>query len=99
MTDHAKRTINAKLILKDIQAGVDESEIKRKYKLTDKGYQSVFQKLSAMGLLKESDHHFGCPRQSKNLSGPNVKSLLPGGVPRVARLKPEFTKNARTAVL
>lgn len=65
MSDPTKRTINAKLILKDIQAGVDESEIKQKYKLTHKGYQSVFQKLSAMGLLKESDPHFGAstPKQ------------------------------------
>jgi len=55
MADPPKRTISAKLILKDILGGMDESEIKRKFKLSDKGYRSVLQKLSAMGLLKEPD--------------------------------------------
>ncbi len=73
MTDPPKRTINAKLILRDIQAGVDESEIKQKYKLTDKGYQSVFQKLYAMGLLKESDHHFGLSTPKQEPKRPELE--------------------------
>ncbi len=59
MSDPPKRTINARLILKDIQSGLDESEIKRKFQLSDNGYQSVIQKLSALGLLKESGPHSG----------------------------------------
>lgn len=70
MSDSLKKTINAKLILKDIQTGMDEEEIKRKYRLTDKGFQSVFQKLSAMGLLMNADNNLGLstPRQNQRLA-------------------------------
>jgi hypothetical protein len=54
MSNSGKK-INAKSILSDIQTGMDEEEIKRKYALTDQGYQSVIEKLSARGLLKGDD--------------------------------------------
>jgi len=74
MSDPPKRTINAKLILKDIQDGMDESEIKRKFKLSDKGYQSVVQKLSAIGLLKKQDPYSSVPppSQKPKLTQPEV---------------------------
>jgi hypothetical protein len=74
MSDPPKRTISAKLILNDIQAGMDESEVKRKFKLSDKGYQSVIQKLSEMGLLKAHDLHSGvsAPEQVPKLTQPEV---------------------------
>jgi hypothetical protein len=64
MPDAPKRTINAKLIVEDIQAGVDESEIKRRFNLSDKGYQSVLQKLSEKGLLTKSGSHSPTPGPS-----------------------------------
>jgi hypothetical protein len=74
MSDPSKRTINAKLILQDIQAGMDESEIKQKFKLSDKGYQSVIQKLSAMALSKKEDPYSSVPnpRQEPKLTQPEV---------------------------
>jgi hypothetical protein len=42
----AKRTINAKEILADIKAGMDNAALMEKYHLTDKSLQSVFKKLT-----------------------------------------------------
>jgi len=61
MPDPPKRTINAKLILQDIQAGMDEAEIKSKYRLSDKGYWTVIQKLSAIGAPKEPEPPTAAP--------------------------------------
>lgn len=54
MTDTQKKTIDAKEILKDIRSGADESQIKRKFGLSDKGYLSVMAKLREKGLLKNT---------------------------------------------
>ncbi len=62
MADQPKRTVSAKLILKDIHAGMDESAIKRKFGLSDRSYQSVLRKLSEMGLLKEQVLHSNPPK-------------------------------------
>ena len=74
MADPPKRTISARLILQDINAGMGESEIKRKYQLSERGYQSVLQKLSAMGLLKEHDTRSGAPtsRQEPRSGAPEA---------------------------
>ncbi len=53
MSDPPKRKINAKLILEAIQDGVDESEIQRRFELSDKAYRSVLRKLTEMGLLAQ----------------------------------------------
>ena len=42
----AKRTINAKEILADIKAGMDNAALMEKYHLNDKSLQSVFKKLT-----------------------------------------------------
>jgi hypothetical protein len=51
----AKRTINAKGILADIKAGMDDSILMARYQLSDKGLQSLFKKLADAGLLKQGD--------------------------------------------
>lgn len=52
MTDTQKKTIDAKAILADIRSGADESQIKMKFGLSDKGYRSVMTKLAEKGLLE-----------------------------------------------
>ena len=50
----AKKTINAKEILADIKAGMDNAALMEKYQLSEKGLQSLFKKLTDAGVLKRS---------------------------------------------
>jgi PAS domain S-box-containing protein len=51
----AKRTIKAGLLVKDIRAGMTDSELMEKYKLSVKGLQSLFQESLYSGVLRISD--------------------------------------------
>jgi len=70
-----KRTINAKLILQDIRSGLGESQIKEKFKLSDKGYASVVQKLSDLGLLREQapPSRMPAPKQQPDPTGRELR--------------------------
>ena len=46
-----KTEVRAREALHDIRAGLDDFELMEKYRLTDKGLQSLFRKLIAAGLL------------------------------------------------
>lgn len=67
----AKKTVNAREILKDIKAGMDNTALIRKYQLSEKGLHSVFKKLVDSGALKQEDldsrlaSHDGPPPASK----------------------------------
>ena len=50
-----KRLINAKKILADIKAGMNDAGLMEKYRLTEKGVQSVFKKLVHAGELKQGN--------------------------------------------
>ena len=47
-----KKTINVKEILADIKAGMDNTGLMERYRLTEKGLQSVFRKIVDAGVLK-----------------------------------------------
>ncbi len=49
------KTINAKEILADIKAGMDDSALMEKYGLSEKGLQSLFEKLTYAGALKQRE--------------------------------------------
>ena len=51
----AKITVNAKKILADIKAGMDNATPMEKYKLSEKGLQSLFNKLTDAGVLENSE--------------------------------------------
>jgi hypothetical protein len=51
VTESAKRKLSAKEILADIRSGMDASELKRKYGLSDKSFGYVLRQLSTAGLL------------------------------------------------
>ncbi|MFC1836923.1 hypothetical protein ACFL2Q_19720 [Thermodesulfobacteriota bacterium] len=46
-----KRELNAKDVLNDIESGLSDIAMRRKYKLTPKGLQSLLTKVIAAGLL------------------------------------------------
>jgi hypothetical protein len=50
-----KRKITAREVLKDIRAGVDDSELMNKYQLSAQGLQSVFTKLVTAGIVAETE--------------------------------------------
>ena len=55
MNPPPKRTLNAQQVAYDIRKGMDRDALKRKYRLSDKGLNQVFQKLVTMRLLTEAD--------------------------------------------
>jgi Mor family transcriptional regulator len=50
-----KKIVSAREILKDIKAGMDDAALMEKYRLSEKGLQSVFKKLTDAGALKQED--------------------------------------------
>ena len=50
----AKQKIGAREALEDIRSGMTDDALMKKYRLTDKGLESLFQKLVQAGLLEES---------------------------------------------
>jgi hypothetical protein len=49
----SKSIIDARQALRDIQAGMDDSALMRKYNLSTKGLRSLFSKLTAAGYIRE----------------------------------------------
>jgi hypothetical protein len=51
----AKAQIESKEVLQAIRSGVTDEELKRKYRLTDKGLKSLFKKLINAGLISQAE--------------------------------------------
>ncbi len=68
MTESAKRKLSAKQILTDIRSGMDASELKRKYGLSDNSFGYVLKQLSTAGVLTEDQM-----RRLKTLSGSSIQ--------------------------
>jgi len=49
------REIKAREVIKDIHSGMDDASLMKKYKLSQEGLQSLFDELSALGLLETHD--------------------------------------------
>jgi hypothetical protein len=75
VTDSAKRKLSAKEILADIRSGMDASELKRKYGLSDKTFEYVYNKLSAAGVLTKDEMRRMEPRSSSK--APQKPPALP----------------------
>jgi hypothetical protein len=50
-----KKTLNAKEVLDDIKAGMDDATLMGKYQLSEKGMQSLFKKLVEGGMLEQEE--------------------------------------------
>jgi hypothetical protein len=55
MTDATKRRLSAKQIMSDIRSGMDRTELKSKYGLSEKALELVFSKLLAAGAVTVQD--------------------------------------------
>ena len=51
----AKITIDARQVLLDIRAGMTDTALMEKYKLSARGLQSLFKKLLDGGIIKQDD--------------------------------------------
>ncbi len=60
-----KRTVNAKEVLDDIKAGLDDATLMGKYQLSEKGLQSLFKKLVDGGVLKQEELENRAPAPEK----------------------------------
>jgi|GEM_PF-6435518 len=82
--------IRTKEILKDIDSGMDRLSLMRKYKLSEEGLESLFQKLENHGLLRPSDK----PRKESSEGARAVKgrsrATLPAGALIEASLHGHF---------
>jgi Mor family transcriptional regulator len=50
-----KQTVRAKDVLRDLKAGVTDAELMNKYRLSEKGLQSLFRKLKEGGFVSDAD--------------------------------------------
>jgi len=66
VTESGKRKLSAKQILADIRSGMDASELKRKYGLSDKSFGYVLRQLSTAGLLTEEEMRRLEPRRGSS---------------------------------
>ena len=55
MTESGKRKLSAKQILADIRSGIEASDLKRKYGLSDKSFEYAIRQLSTAGVLTEDE--------------------------------------------
>lgn len=60
-----KRTLNAKDVLDDIKAGLDNAALMGKYQLSEKGLESLFKKLKDGGVLKQEELEERTPKPEK----------------------------------
>jgi hypothetical protein len=72
VTDPGKRKISGKQILADIRSGMDSYELKRKYDLSDKGFESVCTRLVAARALSENEVRRLAPRGDSSETAPEV---------------------------
>lgn len=63
-----KRQLSAKAVLQDIRAGIDDTTLRRKYSLSEKGLESAVKKLVAARLLKEADLRARTPTEEPTLT-------------------------------
>ncbi len=60
-----KRTLNAKEVLDDIKAGLDDAALMGKYQLSEKGLESLFKKLVDGAVLKQEELEKRTPAPEK----------------------------------
>ena len=51
----SKQKLSAKAVMKDLRAGMSNAEIMEKYRISEKGLESLFQKLSGAGVLTQAE--------------------------------------------
>ncbi len=72
------RTINAWQALRDILGGMDEIELREKYRLSESGLQRLFKKLVEAGLLESVGEGYAMPLKRKIAAEEIVRDIRSG---------------------
>ena len=93
----AKREINAKDFMSDVQAGLDDVGLMKKYKLTPKGLDSTFRKLLTVGLLSrlELAERRSGQEETVDLSGVHSALAEQDGVRRLQKKRIKYLYSGR----
>jgi len=93
----AKREINAKDFMSDVQAGMDDVGLMTKYRLTPKGLDSTFRKLLTVGLISrfELEARRSGQEETVDLSGIHTALVERDGARRLQRKKTSICTRVR----
>lgn len=81
-----ERELSGKAVLRDIKAGMSDGQLMRKYRLSVKGLQNLFEQLIKAGLIKESDLDLGNPPMEHTVElGDEVLPPLPVAPAEIAK--------------
>jgi hypothetical protein len=88
----AKKEVNAKEFMRDVQDGMDDVGLMQKYKLTPKGLDSTFRKLLTVGLISRLELVARSTGQTDtvDLAGIPTERADPDGLHRLQRKKPQY---------
>jgi len=78
----ARREIKAKDIVQDIRAGLDDPGLMRKYRLSHKALQNLFDELTYLGYIEESEHREVKPAK-RRVSADELAADIRAGMPLV----------------
>lgn len=74
----SQREVSAREILKDVRAGMDDTRLMEKYRLSSTALQNLFQKLVEAGLLRREGSGYALPGRRKLPAGRVIKDIRSG---------------------
>ena len=74
----SKQKLSAKEVLKDLRSGMSDAEIMDKYKISEKGLQSLFNKLTGAGVVTQAQIN----SRSEPTADPTPDPVEPGAEPK-----------------
>lgn len=93
----AKKEINAKDFMSDVEAGLDDASLMRKYKLSPKGLDSTFRKLLTVGLISRLELAARRTGQEEtvDLSGFHTAMDEQDGIRRLQRKRTQYSYSGK----
>jgi hypothetical protein len=88
----SKREVNAKDFMRDVQEGMDDVGLMKKYRLTPKGLDSTFRKLLTVGLISKLELAARTTGQTDtvDLAGIPTERVDPEGLHRLQKRKTQY---------
>ncbi len=88
----AKKEVNAKDFMRDVQEGMDDVGLMKKYRLTPKGLDSTFRKLLTVGLISRLELAARTSGQTDtvDLAGIPTERVEPDGLRRLQKKKTQY---------
>lgn len=89
----SKREVNAKDFMSDVQEGMDDVELMKKYRLTPKGLDSTFRKLLTVGLISKLELAARTTGQTDTVDLAEIPTdrADPEGLHRLQKRRPQYS--------